>query len=272
MLRLELDASAMIDRREPRVIKIAQTQLVESGIDSLGDHYKAKQWLTKSREHQRSDAEFLTEIAGRGCYRSFGVGLNPNITKIREDPREYISNILKSKHGSIMEHAYDTFAFLDVSRVFTHELVRHRAGVAISQESLRYVRLSQIGIWLPPDLAAIEEPFLSLFETIEEGYRGLENKVDWDKLSFEKKKRFTSALRRLLPDGIATNVIWTANHRAIRWIIEMRTDPAAEVEIRKVFGMVAEICLKDHPLLYSDFTKRKLEDGTFQYVPSHSKV
>jgi thymidylate synthase (FAD) len=262
----------MIDRREPRVIKIAQTQLIESGVNSLGAHYKAKDWIDKSRLHQRSDAEFLTEIAGRVCYRSFGVGLNPNITKIREDPKEYISNILRSKHGSIMEHACDTFAFLDVSRVFTHELVRHRAGVAISQESLRYVRLSQVGVWLPPDLQGVEEPFLSVIETLEHGYRALENKIDWQNLSFDKKKRFTSALRRLLPDGIATNVIWTANQRAIRWIIEMRTDPSAEVEIRKVFGMVAEICIRDHPLLYSDFTKRELEDGTFQYVPSNSKV
>jgi hypothetical protein len=52
----------------------------------------------------------------------------------------------------------------------------------------------------------------------------------------------------------------------------MRTHPSAEVEIRKVFGKVAEICIRDYPLLYGDFTKKVLEDGTFQYVPEFSKV
>jgi len=91
-------------------------------------------------------------------------------------------------------------------------------------------------------------------------------------MSFEQKKRVTSALRRILPDGIATNLIWTANHRTLRWVIEMRTDPGAEIEIRKVFGKVAEICIKDYPLLYADFTRKELSDRTFQYIPKFSKV
>ena len=258
--------------REPIVVKIAETRVIPEGVKELIGHYAAEDWLKNTSSQSRSDAEFLTEIAGRVCYKSFGLGLNPNITKIRESPREYVENILKSKHGSVIEHACDTFAFLNVSRVFTHELVRHRAGVAISQESLRYVRPSELGIWVPPDISEIREPFLILVEQIEAGYRQLEGKLDWNRMNFEKKKRLTSALRRVLPDGIATNVIWTANHRAIRWIIEMRTDPSAEVEIRKVFGMVAEICIRDHPLLYSDFVKHQLDDGTVRYEPSHSKV
>jgi thymidylate synthase ThyX len=52
----------------------------------------------------------------------------------------------------------------------------------------------------------------------------------------------------------------------------MRTDPSAEVEIRKVFGQVAEICMRDYPLLYQDFSKTKLADGTVQYTPKFSKV
>ena len=37
----------------------------------------------------------------------------------------------------------------NVSRVATHELVRHRAGVAVSQESLRFVRLDDLPFWFP---------------------------------------------------------------------------------------------------------------------------
>ena len=259
-------------RRDPLVLKIAETRIVEDGLRALATSYKASEWLEKSRAIRRGDAELLAEVAGRVCYKSFGVGLNPNITKIREDPRVYLENILKSKHGSVIEHAYVTFAFLNVSRVFTHELVRHRVGVAISQESLRYVRPTEIGISVPEDLAGLEKRFLDVVEQIEKGYDNLQKQIDWEALSFEKKKRMTSSLRRILPEGIATNVIWTANHRAIRWIIEMRTDPSAEVEIRRVFGRVAEICMSDYPLLYSDFTKHNLQDGTIRYAPSYSKV
>jgi len=257
---------------EPRVIKLAETRLDQNGVQQLAEHYSALEWLKRARQLQPNEAEFLIELSGRACYKSFGVGLNPNVTMIRENPKDYISNVLAKGDGSILEHATVTFAFLNVSRILTHELVRHRAGTAISQESLRYVRPRDIGVWMPSDLEPISGKFAEAVEEIKRRYRDLEAKFDWDKMTFEQKKRVTSALRRILPDGIATNIIWTANHRTIRWVIEMRTDPSAEVEIRKVFGQVAEICIRDYPLLYSDFTSTKLPDGTYQYAPKFSKV
>ncbi len=154
----------------------------------------------------------------------------------------------------------------------THELVRHRAGTAMSQESLRYVRPREVDVWMPDDLEPVSKEFVETVEEIKKRYRELEAKFNWDRMNFDEKKRVTSGLRRILPDGIATNIVWTANHRTIRWVIEMRTDPSAEVEIRKVFGQVAEICLRDYPLLYSDFSRTELPDGTSQYVPKFSKV
>ena len=83
----------------------------------------------------------------------------------------------------------------------------------------------------------------------------------------------TSALRRILPDGLATNVIWSANHRTLRWVIEMRTDPSAEVEIRMVFDQIAQICKRDYPNLYQDFFRKELPDGTGSWKPSlRSKI
>jgi thymidylate synthase (FAD) len=257
---------------EPKVIKLAETRLDSEGVEELAEHYGATDWLARSKKLQPNESEFLIELAGRTCYRSFGVGLNPNVTKVRDNPADYLANVLEKGDGSILEHATVTFAFLDVSRIFTHELVRHRAGTAMSQESLRYVRPQQVNVWIPPDAEPVSGKFVESVQRIVEEYRGLEARFDWDKMTFEQKKRVTSALRRILPDGIATNIIWTANHRTIRWVIEMRTDPSAEVEIRKVFGQVAEICMRDYPLLYHDFSKTKLADGTFQYTPKFSKV
>jgi thymidylate synthase (FAD) len=261
-----------MDHIEPKVIKLAETRLDPKGVQQLAEHYQAVEWLNNARNLQPNESEFLIELAGRACYRSFGVGLNPNVTKIRDNPRDYLTNVLEKGDGSILEHANVTFAFLNVSRIFTHELVRHRAGTAISQESLRYVRPKEVNVWMPPDVEPVSKKFLETVEDIQRHYRDLEAGFDWDKMTFEQKKRVTSALRRILPDGIATNIIWTANHRTIRWVIEMRTDPSAEIEIRKVFGQVAEICMRDYQLLYSDFSRRTLPDGTSQYVPKFSKV
>jgi thymidylate synthase (FAD) len=59
---------------------------------------------------------------------------------------------LASGHGSVVEHASWTFAIEGVSRVFTGELNRHRAGVAISEGSMRYIRFDDIGFWMPKSL------------------------------------------------------------------------------------------------------------------------
>ena len=259
-------------KTEPTVIKIAETKVDTNGVQELMEKYNATDWYKRVKPTQPNDSEFLIELSGRMCYKSYGVGLNPNVTKIREDSRDYLTNILAKGDGSILEHATVTFAFLNVSRVTTHEIVRHRAGTAISQESLRYVRPQEIMFWIPPDLQNISSEFEESLQEITKRYHELESKFDWDNMTFEQKKRVTSALRRILPDGIATNMVWTANHRTLRWVIEMRTDPSAEVEIRKVFGQVAEICIRDYPLLYADFVKNQLPDGTFQYTPKYSKA
>jgi len=261
-----------MNKIEPVVVKLADTKLDSAGVQKFMEMYNATDWFERVRPTQTNDSEFLIELSGRACYKSYGVGLNPNVTKIREDSRAYLKNVLEKGDGSILEHATVTFAFLNVSRVFTHEVVRHRAGTAMSQESLRYVRPREIGLWLPPDLESVSREFQDVVKEIARQYHELESKFDWEKMPFEQKKRVTSALRRVLPDGIATNMIWTANHRTLRWVIEMRTHPSAEVEIRKVFDQVAEICMRDYPMLYSDFTKTQLADGTFQYIPKFSKV
>jgi len=219
-------------------------------------------------------AETLIELAGRLCYESYELGLNPNVTRIRKESKEYFENILVRGDGSIQEHGTCSFALLNVSRILTHELARHRVGIAISQESLRYVRPKELRFWLPDELTeGQKEAMIKAVETSEVAYRALEAKIPWDKLSMDEKKRLTSALRRILPDGLATHVVWTANHRTLRWLIEMRTDPAAEVEIRMVFDQIAQIMVKDYPLIYQDFVRKELPDGTGTWHPTlRSKV
>lgn len=243
-------------------------------IDSVGGN--GANWDAQHFDSE-SGGQDLVEVAGRACYRSWEPGLNPNVTKVRTDQELYFRNILYSKHGSIMEHANYTFTFHHVSRVLTHELVRHRAGTAISQESMRYVRFTDIPMWLPDWVQ--EDPWVmerleALEREVRETMLGIAEhfQLDDPETGFHEKKVKTSFLRRFLPGGVATDMVWTANIRALRHIIEVRTAPGAEEEIRLVFGKVAEIMREECPLLFGDFRPVDNKDGTVTWEPEYRKV
>lgn len=245
-------------------------------LDAVREYLRevgGESWLEMRRgedEEEPNGAQLLIEFAGRVCYRSWEPGLNPNVTRIRTDQREYLGNLLASLHGSVLEHANYSFAFHDVSRVFTHELVRHRAGSAFSQESLRYVRLTDIGLRVPPALEPVREQVISLVEQLEEFQVSAAEQLGLDDegVPFSVKKEATSALRRLAPIGLSTDIVWTANARTLRHVIEMRTAPGAEEELRLVFDQVARIMRDEAPGLFQDFERE--DDGS--WVPQHRKV
>ena len=111
-------------------------------------------------------------------------------------------------------------------------------------------------------------------EAQEERYLRAAERMIPEGMAFDDKKAWTSALRRFLPDGIATNIVWTANHRTLRWVLEMRTSEGAEVEMRYVFDKVGQILQRDYPLLYRDFKRIPHEDGVgARWIPqTRSKV
>ena len=241
-----------------------------------------------------ADIEKLIELLARRCYKSYAPGLNPNVKKIRTDSAEYHANIARSRHGSVIAHGHVTYAFEDVSRVLTHELVRNWVGNERSQESLRYVRLTDLRFWIPPvirnatahrrvtaapwELGRIAfwtpaEIFQAVIGVCEWGQRALADYYEIERLSdFERKKKLTSAFRRIAPMGLATGIGVSFNLRSLRWVIEQRTDPAAEEEIRMAFGMVAEDAMKRWPMMFQDFEKVDTNDGLYRYVPKFSKI
>ena len=126
---------------KPAVFLLGGMELYEDAVRKWLGHIGGEAVL----DHiSGTDGEKLIELAARRCYKSFDIGLNPNITQIRKDSLQYHANILAQRHGSVLAHDHMTFAFEGVSRVFTHELVRNTIGNAFSQESMRYVRLDSI--------------------------------------------------------------------------------------------------------------------------------
>jgi Thymidylate synthase complementing protein/LAGLIDADG-like domain len=154
----------------------------------------------------------------------------------------------------------------------THELVRHRPGTAVSQESLRFVRLADIPFWFP-DWALADAELMkratALLEQMEEFQRWMAAHfgLDEEGVPFHEKKHKTSFMRRFAPDGVATGLLWTANIRTLRHTIEARTDPGAEEEIRLVFGKIGQLMRAEAPALFGDYA---IEDGA--WIPRWRKV
>jgi thymidylate synthase (FAD) len=254
----------------PAVFVIARPTLDWTAIHEYLTTVGGTSWVARAQQIEGPPSEGLIEFAGRICYRSWEAGLNPNVRNIRTDRARYFDNILASGHGSILEHATFSFVFQSVSRVFTHELVRHRAGVAISQESLRFVRLTDIGLRIPDDLADLRSNIVTIVEALEDFQVQAADRygLDNEQVPFHVKKEITSALRRLAPLGLSTDVLWTANLRTLRHVIAMRTAVGAEEEMRLVFGKIAALMKRECPLLFADFS----EDGEGQWVPKYFKV
>jgi thymidylate synthase (FAD) len=256
---------------EPKVFLIGETRIVEDGLQAYLDHVGVPAWETDAP----SDAEKLTEVYGRLCYRSFEPGLNPNVTRVRDGNAKYLGHVLEVGHGSVLEHAVLNFIFADVSRVVTHELVRHRAGTAISQESLRFVRLDQLSAYVPTHIRESEEGmevFVKTFEQLEQLQQSLAElyAID-DEKKFDTKKKLTSAFRRMAPIGAATTIGWSCNFRALRHVIEMRTAPEAEEEIRVLFARVHEVVEGRYPNVLGDYDIM-MADGFPWIRTPHRKV
>lgn len=248
---------------------VAATAIDGNGMLAYLRHVGAPEWGTDAK----SQPEELAEFMGRLCYRSWEPGMNVNVEKVREGNDVYLANIVKTGHGSVLEHSSVSFVFADVSRVFTHELVRHRVGVAISQESLRYVRLTDLGLWLPSCVNADPElvrMFEETFDDLEALQLRLGKRLD-DVKDFDTKKKFTSAMRRVAPIGLATTIGWTTNLRNLRHVIQMRTSRHAEEEIRIAFAEVARMAKKRWPNVFADFVAESV-DGIDEFTTPNVKV
>ena len=259
----------------PKVYFIAMTELQDGFSDFLNELD-----LTRWVEPDNADPDLLAEFAGRLCYRSWAPydpdaenaeHLNANVTKVRQGNAVYLKNVLDSGHGSVLEHVNFTFLIHGCSRVLTHELVRHRAGMAYSQESLRYCRLDRLEIVIPdgaldctnPKHKDAQEIMHDTVDTIRSAVTKLNQLLLEDAPNFAAKKAMTSLIRRIAPIGVKTNILFTGNARAMRHIIQMRTNKAAEIEIRQVQRDIAEICIREAPHIFQDFSVTV--EGEYQF-------
>ncbi|MGH3191080.1 MAG: FAD-dependent thymidylate synthase [Streptosporangiaceae bacterium] len=107
---------------EPEVFLVARPKVDYDAMAAYLREVGGERWLERpDRDQLGNDAQDLAEFAGKICYRSWEPGLNPNVRKVRDDQAEYLQNILKQAHGSVLEHASFTFVLHNVSRVCCYD-------------------------------------------------------------------------------------------------------------------------------------------------------
>lgn len=249
----------------PRVRLVQQPSIV---METINDFLKEHDAEMPTLAEGRLATEILTEFGGRMCYMSFK---NPR----PGGNQTYIDHIKEAGHGSVMEHSNYSFLVEDVSLNLTHELVRHRAGMAYSQLSGRYVDRgsSDTGFVMPDMLQHIQAsdygnkdkiliPFkvqcANQIAAYGEMRNGMMEFLDWavdhypkfaqyrDVPKTDRLKAVRGAARSVLGGALETKILVTANIRAIRHILEMRGAEAADAEICKMAVMMWHLVRHDH--------------------------
>lgn len=212
----------MLKVATPKVTMIGSTAGFHVAINDLG----------MESDDLATSSETLMEFAGRSCYQSFH-----KPSKATEANEDYLANILKQGHESVLEHASFTFYIEGVSRALTHELIRHR-HLSYSQLSQRFVDESDTAIVLPPAVEEYSHNHLYLNYAVSIALDQYKKMVHRLQESGLPRKQAREAARAVLPNCVETKIVVTGNVRAWRDMLKKRLDPSADAEIRQVSQMI----------------------------------
>ena len=258
----------------PKVYLVGATAVNFDGLKEYLIDTDQCEFLDEIHEAQKrglNDGEILCSFYAKACYASLTAKKNKNISKTRSI-YDNLLGILESGHGSVIEHTSINFMVSNCSRVFTHELVRHRAGTAFSQTSGRYVRTDELDMVADPILDPITDLCEEARDYLQQWYKRAEEKLKLnDVKDFKTKKKLTSALRRFSPNGQANEIGVSLNLRSLRHTIESRTSEHAEWEIRYIFNQIYKILKTKYPAMFSD-VKETEKDGQLEITFKNKKI
>ncbi len=158
--------------------------------------------------------------------------------------QKLISGVIESGHGSTIEHVVFTFAISGVSRTLSHQLVRHRAGVAFDQQSQRYVKFKGAATMLPTTIAEGDADLRERYESQVDGALGLYGEMVEAGVPGEDA-------RFIFPNATRTNLVMTTNLRALIHMSGLRLCTMAQWEIRRLFQLIRHEIFSVSPFLGS---------------------
>lgn len=204
------------------------------------------------------DTEEVIEVAGRVCYASWH---NP-ADKTRH---QYIrSSIIEHGHGSVLEHVWLNLLVQDLPRSTQLELVRHGEGTAFSFESTRFTD-KRLRFVIPPRMRQ-DEALINVFrmhcQSAAESYVLLRDGLSVDHEDGTlKRKRSKEMARSILPNCLGSDGLVSLNARALRWIVQSRSDAHADLSIREFAYALFQAAKPFLPSVLSDAIETPHADG-----------
>ena len=189
------------------------------------------------------EPERLVATAARVCYspdRADAIMEKITAEKMKKRIRECV----EKGHHSVLEHANFTFSIEDISRVTSHQLVRHRLA-SYSQQSQRYVKLGEDNEYAIPQRIREDEDLKRKFEEIIDKARKFYQEAIGKGIPCEDA-------RYALPSAFNTRIIVTMNARELLHFFNLRCCKKAQWEIRKLaYAMLREV-MKIAPTIFED--------------------
>jgi thymidylate synthase (FAD) len=158
--------------------------------------------------------------------------------------QKLISGVIESGHGSTIEHIVFTFGISGVSRTLSHQLVRHRAGVAFDQQSQRYVKFKGAATMLPTTIEEADPDLRERYEEQVDGALSLYGELVEAGIPGEDA-------RFVFPNATRTNLVMTTNLRALIHMSGLRLCTMAQWEIRRLFQLIRHEIFQVSPFLGS---------------------
>jgi thymidylate synthase (FAD) len=156
--------------------------------------------------------------------------------------QKLITGVIESGHGSTIEHIVFTFGISGVSRTLSHQLVRHRAGVAFDQQSQRYVKFKGASTMLPATIAEGDPELRRRYEEQIEDSLELYGELVGAGVPGEDA-------RFVFPNATRTNLVMTTNLRALIHMSGLRLCTMAQWEIRRLFQLIRHEVFSVSPFL-----------------------
>ncbi len=187
------------------------------------------------------DPDFTVALAARLCYSKHTIEeLKRELTGDKVE--KLIIRILRSGHHSVLEHASFTYGVEGISRVTSHQLVRHRLA-SYSQQSQRYTKFNKQSDFILPEsvnkIGKLKEKFVKLSEQTLDFY-----------LEMIDAGIPVEDARYILPNGVNTRIIITMNARELLHFFRLRTCIRAQWEIRAMAMEMLKLAKKTAPVLF----------------------
>lgn len=244
---------------EPRVVLMCRPSVrTAQGLEAMAEeHVEFEKALNDFDQTDTDGPEEYLQFAGQLCYMALG----ERRTSFADNAK-YLANIMDQAHGSVLEHLNYGFLVLGIDRATTHELVRHRSGMAYSQVSQRYVDSEYLRFVCPVEDQNSEEALADFEDDIDANYQQYVRRIEKlmqrnpkgpNEAARDYRKRIQGSARSVLGNYVEAPILTTANVRAWRHVLEMRCSPHADVRIRRPMMQILMVMREECPSIFSDF-------------------